>query len=134
MLIRFGQNVKMSEGCNGTLLFVRSIFQLTAFSMSSGSRVSQFRSGSTATKLAGFKDLSRFAIIGVLEKSSTLPKFFRIVDADGKTVCYAAPTGPAETLDFTTFIQKRVGLVGTIEQNTQIGGVLVRFNEIAEIE
>jgi uncharacterized protein YgiM (DUF1202 family) len=86
------------------------------------------------TKLAGLHDLSRFAIIGIFETSSTLPKLFRIMDADGKTVCYAAPAGPAETLDFTTFIQKRVGLVGTIEPNTQIGGALVRFTEIAEIQ
>ena len=87
-----------------------------------------------ATKIAGIKDLSRFAIIGVLEKSSSLPKFFRIMDSEGKTICYALPTGPAETTDFSEFIHKRVGLVGTIEPNTQLSGALVRFTEIVEIK
>jgi hypothetical protein len=90
-------------------------------------------------KLAQFEDISIFAVIGQLKESSVFAeapgiRYYRIVDSDGKTVCYAKPTDEAANMDLSKFIDKKVGLVGTIEPNAELGGALVQFTNIVELK
>ncbi len=92
-----------------------------------------------AEQLAKFEDLSIFAVIGQLRESSVFAegpgiRYYRVVDNEGKTVCYAKPTGEAANMDFSKFIDKKVGLVGTIEPNPEMGGALVQFTNIIELQ
>ncbi len=91
-----------------------------------------------AAKLAQFEDQSIFAVMGQLRESSVFAeapgiRYYRIVDGEGKTVCYARPAGEAADMDLSKFIDKRVGLVGTIESNAELGGALVEFTKILEL-
>jgi uncharacterized protein YgiM (DUF1202 family) len=93
-----------------------------------------------ASKLAEFdaNDLSKFAIIGVLKGSSIFAeargvKYYRIVDDEDKTVCYARPEGDAVNMDMSEFIGKKVGLVGTIDPNAELGGALVDFTNVVAL-
>ncbi|MGA2092941.1 MAG: SH3 domain-containing protein [Sedimentisphaerales bacterium] len=93
-----------------------------------------------ASKLAEFdaNDQSKFAIIGVLKGSSIFAeapgiKYYRIVDNEDKTVCYARPEGDAVNMDMSGFIGKKVGLVGTINPNAELGGALVEFTNVVAL-
>jgi uncharacterized protein YgiM (DUF1202 family) len=91
-----------------------------------------------AAKLAQFEDISIFAVMGQLRESSVFAegpgiRYYRILDSEGKTVCYARPAGEAADIDLSKFIDKRVGLVGTIEPNAELGGALVEFTKILEL-
>jgi len=90
-------------------------------------------------QLAQFEDLSVFAVIGLLKESSLFAetpgvKYYRVVNSDDKTICYARPTGAAADMDLSKFIDKKVGLVGTIEANHELGGALVEFTNIVELK
>jgi len=90
-------------------------------------------------KLKSIPQLGRFAAIGRFKTSNIYTsaahiKRYRIVDDSGKTTCYAVLQGPVQDLDLTRFIDKKVGLVGTIQPNPQTAGALVRFTEITEIK
>jgi len=92
-----------------------------------------------AEQLAKFEDLSIFAVIGQLRESSVFAeapgiKYYRVVDNEGKTVCYAKPTGEAANADLSKFVDKKVGLVGTIEPNPELGDALVQFTNIVELK
>lgn len=92
-----------------------------------------------AARIEGVQDLSKYAIIGKFQIShiygeTAAVKMYRIMDEKGVTVCYARPYGPAEKMDLTGFIGKKVGLVGTFEPYTQIKSVLVKFTEIKEMQ
>ena len=92
-----------------------------------------------ARKLAEVQDLGRFAVVGRLQASSiygpeTGLKHYRIVDDSGKTICYALPSGPASKMDLGRLIDRRVGLLGTVEPHPATGGALVRFTEIVELD
>lgn len=81
------------------------------------------------------KDQSKFAIIGVIKTSSIFAeapgiKYYRIVDNEDKTICYARPEGDAVNMDMSQFIDKKVGLVGTIDPNTELGGALIEFTNV----
>jgi hypothetical protein len=87
-----------------------------------------------ATRLAAVEDLGRFAAIGRLESSKIYGpeaevKRFRILDASGKTICYAVASGPAAQKDLSGLMNRKVGLVGTIEAHPQTAGALVRFTD-----
>jgi len=89
-------------------------------------------------KLAEVEDLGRFAAIGQLKTSNiygTEPelKHYRIIDDSGKTICYALPTGSASKMDLSKFVDRKVGLVGTIEPHPQTENALVRFIETVEL-
>jgi len=90
-----------------------------------------------SSKLAEFdaQDMGKFAIIGVLKGSSIFAeapgiKYYRIVDNEDKTVCYARPADDAVNMDMSTFLGKQVGLVGTIVPNAELGGALVQFTDV----
>ncbi len=90
-------------------------------------------------KLAQLEDISRFTAIGRFAESNVYSdtanaRYYRLVDDEGKTICYAEPMGVASGLDLSMFVGKKVGLVGTIEPNHELGGAVVRFSEIAEVE
>ena len=92
-----------------------------------------------ATRLAEVPDLGRFAVIGQLQTSTIYGaeaglKHYRITDVFGKTICYALPSGPALRMDMSKLIDRKVGLVGTIEPHLQTGGALVRFTAVAELK
>jgi uncharacterized protein YraI len=89
-------------------------------------------------KLSQFEDRGIFAVIGVLKESSIFTeirglKYYRIVNDDGKTICYALPVGEAAHKDLSGLIDKKVGLVGTIKGNVELGGALVEFTKALEV-
>ncbi|MFH1370803.1 MAG: SH3 domain-containing protein [Planctomycetota bacterium] len=90
-------------------------------------------------KLSQLDDKSIFAVIGLLKESSIFSetrglKYYRIVDDEGKTICYARPAGEAAHRDLSALINKKVGLVGTIEASVELGGALVEFTNIIELK
>ena len=88
-----------------------------------------------ATRLAEFQDLGRFAAVGQLRTFTTYgPGHYRIINEAGKTVCYALPSDQVSKVKLSRLIDRKVGLVGTIEPHPQSAGALVRFTEIAELD
>ncbi|MHC4691834.1 MAG: SH3 domain-containing protein [Planctomycetota bacterium] len=89
------------------------------------------------TKLTEAKALGKYAVIGKLQTSnvfiSDAAKRYRIMDDSGKTICYAAPTGPIAKKDLSKLAGSKVGLVGKIEANPEISGALIRFTEIVQL-
>lgn len=89
------------------------------------------------TRLEEAKALGKYAVIGKLQTSnifiSEAAKRYRIMDDSGKTICYAAPTGPIAKKDLSKLAGTKVGLVGKIEANPQISGALIRFTEIVQL-
>jgi uncharacterized protein YraI len=87
------------------------------------------------TKLAKLKNLDNFAVVGKLKNFMTYgPGHYRIVDDSGKTICYALPSAPISQAELSKLIDKKVGLVGTIEPHRQTKGALIRFTKIMEVE
>ena len=88
-----------------------------------------------ATRLAAFEDLGRFAVVGQLQTFTTYgPGHYRIIDKSGKTICYALPSGQVSQMQLSKLINRKVGLLGTIEPHRQTANALVRFTEIAELD
>ena len=88
-----------------------------------------------AARLAEVEDLGRFAVVGQLQTFTIYgPGHYRIVDESGKTLCYALPDDEASRMDLSKLIDRKVGLVGTIEPHPQTAGALVRFARIAELK
>ncbi|MBW7988475.1 MAG: hypothetical protein FVQ84_00405 [Planctomycetes bacterium] len=86
-------------------------------------------------KLAEYKKLENFAVVGKLKNFTTLgPGHYRIVNDSGKTICYALPSGPISQVEISKLINKKVGLIGTIEPNRQTKGALIRFTKIMEVD
>lgn len=88
-----------------------------------------------ATRIAQVEDLGKFAVIGKLQPFTTYgPGHYRIVDETNTTLCYAFPTGQAVEMDLSNLIDRKVGLMGTIEPHMQTTGALVRFTKIVELK
>jgi len=92
-----------------------------------------------STRLAKIEDLGKFAVIGKLENSSIYGtadqlKRYRVLDASGKTVCYAAPAGAAASQDLNNLIGKKVGLVGEIQPHEATARAFIKFTEIVPLE
>jgi hypothetical protein len=86
------------------------------------------------TRLAEVGTLGKFAVIGEFQTYLTYgPGNYRIVDKDGKMICYALPAGAASQMDLSGFIGQKVGLVGTIEPHLPTKKALVRFTEIVKL-
>jgi hypothetical protein len=84
-------------------------------------------------RLAEVEALGKFAIVGEFQTYVTYgPGNYRILDKDGKMICYALPTGPAAQMDLSGYIGQKVGLVGTIEPHLATKKALVRFTEIVK--
>ena len=76
-------------------------------------------------------DLGKYAVIGKLKNFLTYgPGHYLIVDDSGNTICYAKPGEKASGKDLSSFIDKKVGLVGTIEPHVQTAGAMVLFDDI----
>ena len=85
------------------------------------------------TRLAEVETMGKFAIIGEFQTYQTYgPGHYRIVNEDGKMICYALPASSAAQMDLTGFIGQKVGLVGTIEPHLPTKKALVRFTEIVK--
>ncbi len=111
-------------------------------------KVQEDQFASTQQKIEGAKneglskieDKGIFAAIGTLKESPLFAetpsaKYYKVVNADGKTLCYARPAaGATVEADLSKFIDKKVGLVGTIEANAEIGEAVVLFTNILEIQ
>jgi hypothetical protein len=92
-----------------------------------------------ATKLAGLEDNGMFAVIGQFKGSTVFAespgsRYYRIADDQGKTVCYARPESAALEMDLSKFIDKKVGLVGTIESSSDLSAAVVKFTNIVEFK
>ncbi len=87
------------------------------------------------TRLEEFQDLGKYAVVGRLQAFTTYgPGHYRIVDESGTTICYALPTEQISKMDLSKFMERKVGLVGTVEPRPQTPPrALVRFSEIVEI-
>jgi uncharacterized protein YgiM (DUF1202 family) len=90
-------------------------------------------------QLSKLVDKSIFAAIGKFMESPLFAetpgaKYYRVVDDNGKTQCYARPTGAAADVDLSKFVDKKVGLVGTIEANAEMGEAVVQFTNIVEVQ
>lgn len=91
-----------------------------------------------AARLAEVEELGRFTVVGQFQGSIIYDaeqelKRYRIIDEAGRTACYVVPIGPALKMDLSRFIDRKVGLVGTIEPHLPTVGALVRFTEIVEL-
>jgi hypothetical protein len=92
-----------------------------------------------ATRLAEVEDLGRFAVMGKFQSSNVYGsepglKRYRIIGESDKTICYALPSGRASQMDLSKLIDRKVGLVGTIEPHLPTKKALVRFIEIVELK
>ena len=86
-------------------------------------------------RLAEFVDLGSFAVVGQLQTFTTYgPGHYRIVDKSGKTICYALPGGQVSKIQLSKLIDRKVGLVGTVEPHRQTASALVRFTKIVELD
>jgi uncharacterized protein YraI len=90
-------------------------------------------------RLAQIEDLGRFAVTGTLEGSSLYgtaeqTRRYRILDADGKTVCYIAPVGAAAGQDYSQLIGKKVGVVGDIEPHEATARAFIKFTQIVPLD
>jgi uncharacterized protein YgiM (DUF1202 family) len=90
-------------------------------------------------ELAKIEDKGIFAVIGTLKETplyaeTPSAKYYKVVSVEGKTLCYARPTGSAADADLSKFIDKKVGLVGTIEANVELGDAVVQFTNILEVQ
>jgi hypothetical protein len=83
-------------------------------------------------------DLGKFAVIGRFQTSIVYGAaekiaYYRILDENDATICYAVPEGLSEDIKLTDFIGKKVGLIGTIEPHKETGSALVKFSEITKL-
>lgn len=85
------------------------------------------------TRLAEVESMGKFAVVGEFQTYQTYgPGNYRIVDEDGKMVCYALPSEAASQMDLSSYIGQKVGLVGTIEPHLPTKKALVRFTQIVK--
>ncbi|MBN2019963.1 MAG: SH3 domain-containing protein [Sedimentisphaerales bacterium] len=127
--------LKSIEKCE----LAKSISQSTKLQDEEFKQTTQKIEAARAAKLADFVDNGIFAVIGRFQESTVFAespelKYYRVMDDEGKTVCYAQAIGSAAKQDLSEFIDKEVGLVGSIEPKPEIGGVgvLVKFTDIIE--
>ncbi|MHC4265907.1 MAG: SH3 domain-containing protein [Planctomycetota bacterium] len=85
-------------------------------------------------KLAQYPDLGQYDAVGTLLVSTQYRDRYRIVDENGKIVCYALPVGAAKNLSLRNLLGKRVGIIGEILSHPPSSGALVEFTKINTIE
>jgi hypothetical protein len=87
------------------------------------------------TQLAEIKDLGKYAVIGRLVDFKTLGSgYYRILDESAKTICIISPSQQAVEKDYSSLINKKVGVVGTIEPNNRMASASIRFTQIVAME
>jgi hypothetical protein len=91
-----------------------------------------------AARMRDFEDVADYAVIGKLSLSSIYgdknQPYYRVVDDDGRTICYAVGSGAAARMDMSRFLNKKVGLKGMIEPHPATKGALVRFNGVEAVD
>jgi len=88
-----------------------------------------------AKKIKEVQNLGKYAVIGQFKSFLQLGSGrFRIVDSSGNTVCSAVPNQSVTGKDFNSYIDKKVGLVGTIEPNVELSGAMIRFTDVVVLE
>ena len=98
-------------------------------------QVSEQIEKSYTQKLEKIQNLGKYAVVGTLENFLTLGSgYYRILDESGQTSCTAVLSENASESDLSSLIGKKVGLVGSIEPNTQTAGALVRFTKAIALE
>jgi uncharacterized protein YgiM (DUF1202 family) len=83
--------------------------------------------------------LGKYAAIGRFRISAIYgeePQFrhYEILDPDGKIICFAVPEGAAAQINLDKYMNKLVGLVGTIEPYPETSSALIVFTEITELD
>lgn len=87
-------------------------------------------------KMNEVPDMGKYAIIGVFRPSMAYAdrtgssRRFLILGDNDNIVCYAQPTGNAQYRDFTSFYDKKVGLIGVIGTDPASSLGLVQFTDI----
>ncbi len=92
-----------------------------------------------SAKAGEFEDLGKFAVIGRFQTSNVYGteaqlRHYRITDKSGKIICYAVPNRAGMIGDVKQFVNKKVGLVGTIEPHLETKSALVRFTKVTELK
>jgi len=90
-------------------------------------------------KKESFRLLGQYSVLGILKPSlvyetQVVNKRFLVVDANGRPLCYAEPTGEAVAIDFEDFFQQQIGLTGDIIKDSQSNLALVKFEKIEKIQ
>ena len=85
-------------------------------------------------RLAQTPKLGRFAVIGILKRSSVNLRRYLIEAAPGKILCYAQPVGSIAEDELKQFLDKKVGLIGSIKPHAPSGSALVEFTKIEGIQ
>jgi uncharacterized protein YgiM (DUF1202 family) len=91
-------------------------------------------------KMDEVPDMGRYAIIGVFRQSMAYAdrtgasRRYLVLGDGGSIVCYAQPTGNAENRDFSSFYDKKVGLIGVIGTDTSSSLPLVQFTDIEPVK
>jgi hypothetical protein len=84
-------------------------------------------------RMAEIENMGKFAVVGEFQNYVTYgPGNYRILDKDGKMICYALPAEAASQMDLSSYIGQKVGLVGTIEPHLATKKALVRFTDIVK--
>jgi hypothetical protein len=86
-------------------------------------------------KLKQLGDKGKYAAVGKLQVSEVYAKgikHWRLVGKDGKSICYVIPR--AENFNLKPYIDKKVGLVGSITAHEPTSGALVTFTEVNTLE
>jgi uncharacterized protein YgiM (DUF1202 family) len=90
-------------------------------------------------ELSKIEDKGIFTVIGTFKESNVFTetpgvRYYKVFGTNGKELCYARATGPAAGTDLSQFIDKKVGLVGSVEANADLGGAVVMFTNILEVQ
>lgn len=89
-------------------------------------------------RLDEFQDTGIYTAVGKFQSSTVYAeqmhdKYYRLLNDDGKTICYAVPVGNL-FINIDKFIDKKVGLTGTIKAHPQTASALVVFENITELK
>jgi len=80
--------------------------------------------------LGKYAVIGRFQVLAIYGQQTR----YKILDSQGSIICTAVPEGAAASADLNKFMNKKVGLIGSIEANPETSGALVKFTEIVELE
>ena len=136
--VRFARNAQNLLSIIERCELAREVAKSTKLQDEQFDKTTQTIENAKAANLSKLEDLSIFAVIGQLKESTVFAgtpeaKLYRIMDSGGKTMCYAQPTGEAAQEDLSRYIDKKVGLVGTIETSPEHSGAFVQFSKIIEV-
>jgi len=89
-------------------------------------------------KLRKIQNLGKYAVVGTLKASMIYGeesplRQYRVVDDEGKIICYAAPAEQIRQIDMKKFYDHKVGLVGEIMEHPHLAGAMVKFTAIENI-